>query len=215
MRAGISRVQCVHVPELGGKSDSFVAWHKLIDPDEWRGATRMALLGVTALTEVIAKLAPVAHLNIEVPVLVGFPEERPGWEAADSSQVVAALGAVEAGGLRLRIEPRLAGHAAALEGLQEAVTRVGRAERCPLVIVGGIDSYHELETLAWLRENNQWLEEGSRTGFAPGEAAAFVALTAASEARRLGLAPAATVRAAASARETNLINTDALVVIAR
>jgi 3-oxoacyl-[acyl-carrier-protein] synthase-1 len=210
VRAGISRVQRVQMPELGGKSDSFVAWHKLLDPDEWRGATRMALLGVTALTEVIGKLAPAAHLNIEVPVLVGLPEERPGWKAADASQVVAALGAVGAGGLRLRVEPRLAGHAAALEALQEAVSRVSRAERCPLVLVGGVDSYHEIETLAWLRESNQWLEEGSRTGFAPGEAAAFVALMAAPVARQLGLTPAATVRAVASARETKLINTDAL-----
>jgi 3-oxoacyl-[acyl-carrier-protein] synthase-1 len=88
--------------------------------------------------------------------------------------------------------------------------QVGRAGRCPLVIVGGVDSYHDLETLAWLRETNQWFEEGSRTGFAPGEAAAFVALMAASEARRLSMTPTATVRATASTRETQLINTDAL-----
>jgi 3-oxoacyl-[acyl-carrier-protein] synthase-1 len=211
VRAGISRVRRVQVPELGRKSDSYVALDGLLDPHEWGAAARMAVLGAAALAEVIGKLVSVAaHLNAEVPVLVGLPEERPGWEAAEAPQVVAALGAVGGGGLRLRIEPRLSGHAAALEGLQEAVTRVGRAGRCPLVIVGGIDSYLDIETLAWLRENNQWLEEGSRTGFAPGEAAAFVALMAASEARRLGLTPTATVRAAAIARETRLINMDDL-----
>jgi 3-oxoacyl-[acyl-carrier-protein] synthase-1 len=211
VRAGICRVQRVQVPELGGKSDSFVARDGLLDPHEWGGAARMAELGAAALAELIGKLAPAAALlNAEVPVLVGLPEERPGWETADASQVVAALSAVGGGNLHLRIEPRLAGHAAALDGLQEAVTRVGRAGRYPLVIVGGVDSYLDIETLDWLRENNQWLEAESRTGFAPGEAAAFVALMAASEARRLGLAPAATVRAVATAHETQLINTDAL-----
>ncbi|MBZ4415993.1 hypothetical protein [Myxococcus sp. RHSTA-1-4] len=209
VRAGISRVRREPVPELGGESDSFIARDGLLDAGEWSGAARMALLGAAALEEVLGKLAA-AHLDAEVPVLVGLPEERPGWDAADASRVAAALGAVEGGRLRPRIEPRLAGHAAALEALREAVTRIGRTGRCPLVIVGGVDSYHDLETLDWLRENNQWLEAGSRTGFVPGEAAAFVALMDASEARRLGLTPAATVRTAATARERRLINTDAL-----
>ncbi len=211
LRAGISRVRRVLVPELGGESDSFLARDGLLAPQEWDGAARMAALGAAALAEVVGKLVPAtAHLNAEVPVHVGLPEERLGWEAADASRVVAALSAVGGESLRLKIEPRLAGHAAALEGLQEAITQIGRAGRCPLVIVGGVDSYHDLKTLAWLRETNQWLEEGARTGFAPGEAAAFVALMAASEARRLGLTPAATVRTVTTARETKQINTDTL-----
>lgn len=211
VRAGISRVQLVNVPELGGPSDSFVAWHQLLAPHEWRGAARMAELGAAALAELIEKLSPVvARLKAEVPVYVGLPEERPGWVASDASHVVSALSAAAGKGLRLRIEPRLSGHAAALAGLHEALTQAGRLGRCPLVIVGGVDSYHEIATLAWLRETHQWLEEDSRTGFAPGEAAAFVALMDASEARRLGLAPAATVRATATTRETRLIHGDEL-----
>ncbi len=208
VRAGISRVRRLQVPELGGQSDSFIARDALLDPREWRGATRMAVLGAGALAEVIAKLAPaLTPWNVEVPVLVGLPEERPGWKSADTSQVVAALAAVGSERLRLRVEPRLTGHASALEGLQDAVTRVGRAARTPLVIVGGVDSYIDIQTLAWLRERNQWLEEGARTGFAPGEAAAFVAVMAAPDARRLGLAPHATLRTVATAHETRRIHT--------
>ncbi|WP_342376229.1 hypothetical protein NVS55_33860 [Myxococcus stipitatus] len=210
MRAGLNRVQREHVPELRGRGASYVSWHTLLDPDEWKGSTRMSLLGATALAEIIGKLAPLTDQGIEVPVFVGLPEERPGWEAADASQVVTALGAVGAGRLRLRIEPRLAGHAAALQGLQEAVAQVGRGERCPLVIVGGVDSFHDFETLVWLRENQRWLEEDSRTGFVPGEAAAFMALMTGSMAHRLGLTSMASVRAVASARETQLNNADAL-----
>ena len=211
VRAGISRVWRLQVPELGRQSDSFLARDGLLDSQEWNGAARMAALGTAALEEVLAKLAPVLPPgNVEVPVLVGLPEERPGWKVSNASRVVAALSALGSERLRLRVEPRLTGHASALEGLREAVTRVGRAARCPLVIVGGVDSYHDVQTLAWLRERHQWLEAGARTGFAPGEAAAFVAVMAALDARRWGLAPHATVRAAATARESRLIHTDDL-----
>ncbi|NTX52717.1 hypothetical protein FJV41_21620 [Myxococcus llanfairpwllgwyngyllgogerychwyrndrobwllllantysiliogogogochensis] len=211
IRAGISRVRRVQVSELGSGTDSFLAQDGLLDRREWGAAERMAALGVAALAEVLEKLAPAAaQWNVEVPVLVGFPEERPGWAPPDLQRVVAMLSAVDAGRLRLRVEPRLTGHAAALESLHQAVTWGGHAGRCPLILVGGIDSYQDLETLDWLRENNQWLEEGSRTGFAPGESAAFIALMPESNARKLGLAPAASVRATATARETQLINTPAL-----
>jgi len=74
VRAGISRVRRLQVPELGGQSDSFIARDALLDPREWRGATRMAVLGAGALAEVIAKLAPaLTPWNVEVPVLVGSP----------------------------------------------------------------------------------------------------------------------------------------------
>ncbi|MBU8901072.1 hypothetical protein KRR26_36380, partial [Corallococcus sp. M34] len=208
VRAGISRVQRLHIAELGRRADSFIARDGLLDAAEWSGAARMAFLGAAALKEVLAKLASTLPPgNVEVPVLVGLPEERPGWKAADASRVVAALSALGGERLRLRVEPRLTGHASALEGLREAVARVSRT---PLVIVGGVDSYHDVQTLVWLRERNQWLEEGGRTGFAPSEAAAFVAVVAAPDARRWGLAPHATVRAAATAREKKLIHTDDL-----
>ncbi|TQF15279.1 hypothetical protein FJV41_14485 [Myxococcus llanfairpwllgwyngyllgogerychwyrndrobwllllantysiliogogogochensis] len=211
VRAGISRVRRLQVPELGHQPASFIARDGLLNSQEWSSAARMAVMGAAALEEVLARLAPaLPPVNVEVPVLVGLPEERPGWRAADASRVVAALAAVGGGHLRPRVEPRLTGHASALEVLREAVTRVGRTARCPLVIVGGIDSYHEVQTLTWLRERKQWLEAGARTGFAPGEAAAFVAVMAAPDARRWGLVPHATVRAVATARETRLIHTNDL-----
>ncbi|WP_426755625.1 hypothetical protein [Myxococcus sp. Y35] len=211
VRAGISRVRLLQVPELGRQAESFIARDGLLDAQEWSGAARMAALGAAALEEVLAKLAPALPPEIlEVPVLVGLPEERPGWRAADATRVVAALSALSRERMRLRVEPRLTGHASALEGLREAMTRVSRAARYPLVIVGGIDSYHDVQTLAWLRERNQWLEEGARTGFAPSEGAAFVAVMTAPLARRWGLLPHAMVRAVATARETKLIHTDDL-----
>lgn len=210
VRAGISRVRCRQVLELGD-ADSFIAQDGRLDPDVWSGAGRMAALGAAALAEVVEKLASVIkYIQAEVPVIVGLPEERPGFAAADAAQVGAALESAGGGRLRLRIEPRLSGHAAALSGLKEALARLGPSGRCPLVIVGGVDSYCDIETLAWLRENQKWLEADSRTGFAPGEAAAFVALVATNDAHRLGLTPAATVHAVATACESKLIDMDDL-----
>lgn len=211
VRAGISRVRRLQVPELGRQADSFIARDGLLDAQEWCGVTRMAALGAAALEEVLAKLTPaLPPRSLDVPVLVGLPEERPGWRTSDASRVTAALSALGSARLNLQVEPRLTGHASALEGLRDAVTRVGHTSRCPLVIVGGIDSYHDVQTLAWLRERNQWLEEGARAGFAPGEAAAFVAVMATQDTRRWRLAPNATVRAAATAQETKRIHADDL-----
>ncbi|GEL75584.1 hypothetical protein [Myxococcus virescens] len=211
VRAGISRVRLLQVPELGRQADSFIARDGLLDAKEWCGVTRMAAVGASALEEVLAKLTPaLPPRSLDVPVLVGLPEERPGWKAADASRVAASLSALGSARLNLQVEPRLMGHASALEGLRDAVTRLGRTSRCPLVIVGGIDSYHDVQTLAWLRERSQWLEEGARAGFAPGEAAAFVAVMSAPDARRWRLAPHATVRTVATAHETKRIHTDDL-----
>ncbi|WP_233261835.1 hypothetical protein [Vitiosangium sp. GDMCC 1.1324] len=73
VRAGISRVRRLLVPELGRQSASFLARDALLDPGEWSGAARMAALGAAALAEVLGKLAPaLTQWNAEVPVLVGF-----------------------------------------------------------------------------------------------------------------------------------------------
>jgi 3-oxoacyl-[acyl-carrier-protein] synthase-1 len=79
-----------------------------------------------------------------------------------------------------------------------------------VVIVGGVDSYIDVDTLDWLHENDQWQGEDTRAGFIPGEGAAFVALMRPADARSAGLPPLALVRAVASTRESKLIKTDAV-----
>ncbi|WNZ61753.1 hypothetical protein QEG98_38840 [Myxococcus sp. MxC21-1] len=58
VRAGISRVRRVQVPELGRQADSFIARDGLLDAQEWSGAARMAALGAMALEEVLAGWHP-------------------------------------------------------------------------------------------------------------------------------------------------------------
>jgi len=99
------------------------------------------------------------------------------------------------------------GHAAALEALRHAKFRLDQGQAA-LVVVGGVDSYFDPETLAWLRSNQQWMNEDVRSGLIPGEAAAFVALMRPGDARTSGLSGLASIRAIAAARESKLIKTD-------
>lgn len=218
VRTGISRVQLGRSPvwgqegartDAGSGPDWFFAMDPLLDRGDASATSRIAALGRAALGELVAKLGrALPRTNLDVPVLVGLPEERPGWSPADLAGVSAALAAVEgAAGLRLRIELRPHGHAAAIEALHDAQQRLP-PDGPGMIILGGVDSYHDPETLAWLRENRQWLGEGTRTGFAPGEAAAFVMVMRASEARRLGLSPGPTVLSVATAIESKRINSD-------
>lgn len=212
IRAGIRRMHAVQLAALPGELESFVARDPLLDPDDWDGTTRMRALATAALTEIVRKVSAAMKPGAAVPVLLGLPEERPGWTTADVSRVVAALEAVGGARLSLEISPRLVGHASVLQSLKEAAGRLASDEGCPLVIVGGVDSYLDIETLAWLRGEGRWFEEGSRNGFIPGEAAAFVALTDGARARRLGLTAAATLHAVAAASETRVIGGDANVL---
>ena len=185
LRAGLSRVRLSRAPALDDGTEWFFALDGLLDPGEIDGAARIAAMGCSALADVLKTIAtPGRRFDSEIPVLVGLPEERPGWAAREIERMGAALAKVVLPGVRLRVEVRPQGHAAALALVEEA-QRLLQDDRFKVAIVGGADSYHDPETLAWLQENRQWLGEDSRSAFAPGEGAAFVALMRAEEARRL------------------------------
>ncbi len=146
-----------------------------------------------------------------IPVIVGLPEERPGWGEPEQREVVAALAAISSPELPLAPEALPAGHAAALDALRSARERiVTGATQSPLVIVGGIDSYHTPPTLRWLDGNRQWFGPDVRSGFVPGEGAAFVALMRGADATGMGLELRASVDMVASAREDKLLKSDDL-----
>src|SRR5581483_7894694 len=158
--------------------------------------------------DVVEKTAALARrFDREVPVLVGLPEERPGWAAREIERVRAALAAAALPGIRLRVEVRPQGHAAALALVAEA-QRLLHDDRSNVVIVGGADSYQDPETLAWLQENRQWQGEDSRSAFAPGEGAAFVAWMRADEARRLEVRDGPALLGVGVASEARLIKSD-------
>ncbi len=208
LRAGLSRVRLSRAPALDDGSDWFFALDGLLDPGQTDGAARIGEMGRSTLTDVLTKVkGQYPTPESEIPVLVGLPEERPGWAIREIERVRAALAAVAVSGLRVRIEPRPQGHASVLASLLEALQLL-QDGRIKVAVVGGVDSYHDPETLAWLRENRQWLGEDSRSAFAPGEGAAFVALMRAGEARRSDGTEDPALLGVGTAWETRLIKTD-------
>lgn len=206
VRAGISRVRLQE--GAGFDSDGPLCHDPSLDDSTLSGPERMVALGQAALAETLDKLA-VASLPAgqEIPLLVGLPEERPGWGEDDIARVTSDLAGLAAGGFRLAVEPLPLGHAGTLAALHHAHERLAGND-CPVIIVGGVDSYIDGDALNWLSECGQWQSPQVRSGMIPGEGSGFVALMRAERCKTVGLEPLARVRATATARETKVIKTD-------
>lgn len=140
-------------------------------------------------------------------VLISLPEPRPGWTEVMAQDLVAKLqrsltrlGAVD-------VIPAGQGHAGALVAMETCAALLSR-RKAELGIVGGVDSYHQAETLAWLEENGQLLRQGARSGFPPGEGAAFAWLATDGLFRYLRTKALGTLIGVGSANEEVLIKTD-------
>jgi 3-oxoacyl-[acyl-carrier-protein] synthase-1 len=181
-------------------------------PAELGGVERMLEL---ALSPALEALKPLHDVNYSVPpicVLVALPEERPGrpenLESVFGQQF----------GLRLSEKIKLQnlscyalGHAGGLVCMEHAVSFIesGRSQLC---LVGGVESYHEPETLEWLDSLDQLHSESTIWGFCPGEGGGFCLLASQELADRLGLSVSVKLLSAASAMEANCIKTDTVCI---
>lgn len=74
-----------------------------------------------------------------------------------------------------RVRHWLGGHADGVVGMQAGADLIASGE-ADLVLIGGIDSYLNADTLEWLDETEQLHSENNIYGFCPGEVAGFVLL---------------------------------------
>jgi 3-oxoacyl-[acyl-carrier-protein] synthase-1 len=134
---------------------------------------RMLRLGHPALLEALDNL-PEQHTQ-PVPLFVSGPEPVPG--SAGVGSVFLNLLAAQADVVLDLHESRLftTGRAGGMQALQAALD-VLSAGRHPFVLVGGVDSYLDLNLLATLDREDRVLADGVMDGFAPGEGAAFLLL---------------------------------------
>jgi 3-oxoacyl-[acyl-carrier-protein] synthase-1 len=107
----------------------------------------------------------------------------------------------------IAIEAAGQGHAGGLLALTEAVQRLS-VDQSAIEVIGGVDSYYDFDTLDWLQDNRQLSNRDNRNGFAPGEAACFVALATESARHTLGLRSLGRIHGWGIGRETKLIKTD-------
>jgi len=137
---------------------------------------RMLKLGVVALTEAVESLSPEKQLKEAIPVFLALPEQRCGQAFPALEPILKDLSnAVEChiDLLTSRVFP--VGRAAGFRALAEAYQLLENTH-LERVIVGGIDSYFDLDLLKLLDSEKRMLGDNSVDGFSPGEGAAFLIL---------------------------------------
>ena len=171
------------------------------------GEDRLLSMAVPAIQEA---LEPIGALALEngVPLVIGLPEPRPGCPA----DLETKLGEKIASECRAAAPTFLPnGHSAGLMALQSACERI-RSERSEFVLIGGIDSYMDPDTLEWIEESEQLHNLHNAWGFIPGEGAAFCLLSSEETAKRYHLPVLGRLLGAATATEENRIKTETVCI---
>lgn len=146
-------------------------------PDDLFGYERLLALARRALADTAAAGAA-AQVGAPVPLVLAIPEAgRPDEDPRLGHQVlrelahespipidVAASGVVRAG------------HAGGAFAMQAALRLLGAGAGRPAVLVGGVDSYHHPEVIAWLDAERRLHRRREGDGILPGEGAAFALL---------------------------------------
>jgi 3-oxoacyl-[acyl-carrier-protein] synthase-1 len=207
VRAGISRVrEHPFLIDLQGEPRR-LAYDARIETTRF-GRERVVALGASALAETIDKLdADESFAKLDrVPVLVAVPETRPGFDEAAAQRTLTGLAEALSGrAQQLSFEVCGRGHAGSLRGIEQARALI-TARRCELCLVGGVDSYLEPDTLDDLESARRLKVEGVRSGFFPGEGAAFMAFSGPGIARRLGIPVLASCVGERTASEARVID---------
>lgn len=207
VRARISRVRAhpFMVDSTGEKLRC--AYDARLDPSLF-GASRLLALAHAALGEVTSKLTRHGPYPLPIAGLVALPESRPGLPVHHVEWVAHSLGAQPLAKIHsLQVHAVGVGHAGALYALETGALMIsqGKAELC---IAGGVDSYLEADTIAWLDSERRLACDDTRSGFPPGEGAGFLALASQSTRMRLGLPSLARIRGIGTARETRSLDSD-------
>ncbi len=204
VRAGISRVE--EHPYLVDATGQPVrgAYDRRLD-EELPCLERMAALAEHALAQLVVRLQLRGELSL--PLLLALPEVRPGFGPADEQQLERRLARVH-GALRFHsVRTVSRGHAGALEALHMAAQFVSASAE-GICVVGGVESWFEPRTLAWLSRNGQLMRSDARSAFYPGEGACFVVVASQAARRHLGLRSLAILRGTGAATEHAPIKVD-------
>ena len=171
------------------------------------GPKRLLALAEPALRDACASLDSGRSVRQRLPVFLGLPALRPGFTEKYAEAVRTGLARLDGLPADLaEITVFSHGHAAGVSALAAGFEHLHNStfEVC---LVGGVDSYFHADTVDWLLANRQLAGAVSRSGFVPGEGAAFCLLATDKGLNRLGLKPMARVRAVAVGKETKLIKT--------
>lgn len=140
--------------------------------EEIEGWERLVSLALPALREVLRHLDSRARV---ARIFLGVPEDRAGCSADDRRHVIEELADAALDGDRRMITPVVGDREAFAAALLSAKAYLD-GHHDDVVLVGAVDSYHDLRTYRALDEDHRILSEHSPNGFIPGEGSAFIAL---------------------------------------
>ena len=186
------------------------AWLETL-PEHWMAIDRMQALAIAAANEATDAIDAMDETDVKdvipslagvpLPVLLALPPPRPGLDEEAGMRLARDI----IDGLPIPVEKRSC--AAVLEGhgggvkLLVAAEQLLTAGRAPAVLVGGVESYRDVDTLRFIERTGRLRTEDDALGWIPGEGACFLLLTTIEGAERLGVSPVVSVDAAATSEE--------------
>ena len=130
----------------------------------------------------------------EIAMFIGTPEPRPGFDKNSLKEIKKEFNKFD-----IQLLPN--GHASSIVAIEKAGEHLLNGTM--FCLAGGVDSYCNPLTLAWLHANERLKLSGTRFGFIPGEAAGLLLLVKASNAKQQNLPILADILATAIEDENN------------
>lgn len=197
IRAGISRVQ-EHPYLVDARGEPLRAAFDARLDGGLSGCERMLALAERCLHQLATHLPP--RRELAVPLLLSAPEPRPGFTEVDAQHLARGL-TRSYGPLRMHSARVVShGHAGGLEAIHQAAQLVSSTAQ-DACVVGGVESWLEPRTLAWLSSRRRLVGTNSRSAFFPGEGACFALVLSHAARRSLGVRSLATIRGSGVATE--------------
>jgi 3-oxoacyl-[acyl-carrier-protein] synthase-1 len=174
-----------------------------------RGFLRILRLANAAMEDLLGSgTVPMTELSRATWYLALAEFERPGTDNRAAQTLGRRLADKHGIAAVASAEAYQHGHTGGFLAIQDAVGRLagGASRTC---VIGGVDSYLDEITLAWLHRIERRLKCGSvASGLVPGEAAAFVVLETAEAASERGARPLARLLAIANTEQEETVYGD-------
>jgi 3-oxoacyl-[acyl-carrier-protein] synthase-1 len=176
------------------------------------GVDRYIHLVAPAMQEALEPLAGLDESVGYVKAKIGLPEDRPGLPQELQIRLSDEVKKLSTENYRINEIATIAkGHSAGLMAL-EAGSKEIIERTCEFCLIGGVDSYIDLDTLDWIEDNEQLHIPSNAWGFIPGEAASFCLICSLGTAVRHNLPVKARLIAISTALEQNRIKTETVCI---
>jgi len=199
VRAGISAF-ATHPFVIDSSGDKVTVARVPFRADSHDVRRRIVALALAAFEEV-SEAANLERLNTRIPIYIAMPSPRPGLTLDDiesvAEEIATKLPKYDAVSSFSMVH---GGHAAGLLAIDLGCQRLRDGES-DLVLVGGVDSWLDADTLEWLEAEERLHTAENPWGFVPGEGAGFCLISASRRVPKVGLARSLEVSACSSTKE--------------